>query len=83
MYEQIGWQRFMEMAQPTYIPLTLEFFNSFEVKVSNYNDNDSGQITFRLANIEHSMTLQQLNQIFDFPKHGSQFSPHQHKENNF
>lgn len=61
MYEQIRWQWFMQIVQPTYIPLTLEFFSSVYVKVNNYNDRDSGEITFRLANIEHSLTLQQLN----------------------
>lgn len=40
MFRNIGWQCFLEMMHPTYIPLTLEFFSSLEVKVSLYIDND-------------------------------------------
>lgn len=46
IFGNIGWQQFLEMMRSTYIPLTLEYFSSLEVKVSLYSDSDPGQITF-------------------------------------
>lgn len=78
MLENIRRGCFMEMAHSTYIASTLEFFSSPEVKVSLYTDSDPGQITLCVANMEHTLTLQQLNQIFGFPKDGTRFSPHEY-----
>lgn len=36
MFNNIGWQQILDITPPTYIPLTLEFFSSVKVSVSNY-----------------------------------------------
>lgn len=65
MYGLIGWYRFLQMVQLTFIPLTLEFFGSVDVRASNYHDRGTGEITFCLANVERLTTLQQLNHVWN------------------
>lgn len=75
MFENIGWQQILDITPLTYIPLKLEFFSSMKIKIHKYDERNKGEISFRLANIEHSLTLQQLNQIYGFSKNGERLKP--------
>lgn len=54
-----------------------------DVKVNNYDDADLEEIMSRLANVEHKMTLQELNCVYDFPKVDSRRNPFNYNDNGF
>ena len=71
LYGRAEWDTFISQKYNTYIQLTLEFLSSLEAEVLRGHHAAEGHITFLLFNIEHVLTLAELNSIYHFPPGGT------------
>lgn len=84
MFGNVGWTQFAQTRESTYRRLTLEFLSSVSVKATRETpERDSGTITFRLGNENHSITLTRLNSIFGFPDAGTRNPPESYNRDSF
>ena len=63
------------MKYNTYKRLTLEFLSSIKVNVLYRPGCEDGEITFRLFNEEHNLTLETFNGIYGLPCGGDRRTP--------
>lgn len=79
LFKNIGLQHFITCSWPTYERLTLEFLSSL-----NANDLEHGNmIQFRMHNMEFQLSLDELSDIYQFPKGGLRKHHQDFKANTF
>ena len=59
---RMGWEAFVMKQYPTYVVPTYEFLSSFEF------DENEALLNFKLGNLDHTIGLFELNDVFHFPK---------------
>ena len=64
---QLGWNDFIHLIEPTYKGLTLEFLSTFEAQLFTGSRKSEGLCTFRLGNVDRELDLETANGIFGFP----------------
>ncbi|KAK1383894.1 hypothetical protein POM88_021629 [Heracleum sosnowskyi] len=69
MLDEIGWSDLMHMDEPSYKTLTCEFLSSFRVI-------DENTLSFRIANVQHELTKDELADMFGWKLIEQQVLPH-------
>jgi hypothetical protein len=74
MFHNIGMLEFMQFEAPTFAPITLEFLSTVEFKMRRRWTGSEmefyGQITFRLFDEDHELSIEELGSILRLPVSG-------------
>ncbi|KDP34728.1 hypothetical protein JCGZ_11284 [Jatropha curcas] len=64
---RVGWGSFIEMKDPVYPPLTLEFLSSLSASIRFPADSFRNNIKFRLLGRNFELSINEVSHIFGFP----------------
>ncbi|KDP30110.1 hypothetical protein JCGZ_18398 [Jatropha curcas] len=69
---RIGWGQFLEMKDPVYAPLTLEFLSSYSSFIRFLPTSLPSKILFRLLGRTFELSVNEVSHIFGFPTENAQ-----------
>ena len=75
MLSNVGWAYFATIAERVYPALVLEFLSSLSSEIITGVNCELGLISFRMFNNDHSLTLAEFCNIYQFPHGGDRRTP--------